>query len=142
MTRHSTKTDDELAALDITVLLRFGLPTEGAMRTSLFGDGAIGAAVTLDRLGVVPRAVAFLARIVRSGGLSYAADLEAPFPVEEASRTVREWLAAAQTVARDVTDEDTVARWLEAVAAIMAMRWDNRHGDGAGRQQGDATGWN
>ena len=128
-----TRTDDELAALDLTALLRFGLPAEGRMRTTLFGDGAVGAAVTLDRLGVAPRAVAFLARVVRSGGLAFAADLEEPLPGEEAARTVRAWLDAARTVVRDIDDEDTVVRWLEAVAAVMALRWEHRHQGGAGQ---------
>ena len=121
-----TKTDDELAALDLTALIRFGVPAAGPMRTALFGDGAIGAAVTLDRLGVLPRAVAFLARIVRSGGVAYAAALEVPVPGEEATRTVREWLNAAEAVAHGVEDEETTARWLEAVATVMELRWEIR----------------
>lgn len=125
-----TKTDDELAALDVTALIRFGLPARGGMRTALFGDGVVGAAVTLDRLGVVPRAVAFLARVVRGGGLSFAAGLEEPLPGAEAARTVRAWLAAAETVACGVDDEDTLVRWLEAVAEVMALRWENRHRGG------------
>ncbi|MYW41870.1 hypothetical protein GT346_00550, partial [Streptomyces sp. SID161] len=56
------RTDDELARLDITVLLRDGLTAgPGPRRTALFGDGAAAAAVVLDRLGTEPRSVAFLA---------------------------------------------------------------------------------
>ncbi|MCZ1011234.1 hypothetical protein O1L68_36195 [Streptomyces lydicus] len=69
------KTDDELATLDVTALLRYGIGFGGSHRTALFGDGAVGAAVVLDRQGVLPRAVAFLAEVVRSGGTGYAAAL-------------------------------------------------------------------
>lgn len=63
------RTDDELARLDITVLLRYGLTAEpGPRRTALFGDGAAAAAVILDRLGTEPRSVAFLADTVRAAG--------------------------------------------------------------------------
>lgn len=48
-------------------MLRYGLSFTGPHRTALFGDGAVGAAVLLDRLGVQPRAVAFLAKVVRGG---------------------------------------------------------------------------
>ncbi|WP_432246933.1 hypothetical protein ACRAR1_01935 [Streptomyces sanyensis] len=75
------RTDDELALLDITLLLRYGLAAEpGGLRTALFGDGAAAAAVLLDRLGTEPRSVAFLADTVRAGGLARAADLPEPLP--------------------------------------------------------------
>ncbi|MFE7356509.1 hypothetical protein ACFU8Q_25895 [Streptomyces sp. NPDC057543] len=75
------RTDDELARLDVTVLLRHGLTAEpGTRRTALFGDGA--AAVILDRLGTEPRSLAFLADTVRAGGLAHAAELPEPLPRE------------------------------------------------------------
>lgn len=119
---HAVKTDDELAELDIATLLRFGLGEGSRMRTALFGDGAVGAAVVLGREGVYPRAVAFLAKIVRSGGAAYAAGLDEPVPGEDAGRTVRAWLEAGASVRRTVEDDDTLARWLSAVAEIMAVR--------------------
>ncbi|MGN5379115.1 hypothetical protein ACQ4WX_22430 [Streptomyces lasalocidi] len=61
------RTDDELARLDMGVLLRYGLTAPpGPRRTALFGDDAAGAAVLLDRLGTQPRSVAFLADTVRA----------------------------------------------------------------------------
>lgn len=90
------RTDDELARLDITVLLRYGLTAEpGPRRTALFGDGAAAAAVILDRLGTEPRSVAFLADTVRAEGLARAAELPEPLPGREAAVLVREWLRPA-----------------------------------------------
>ncbi|MEV8306790.1 hypothetical protein AB0P36_05350 [Streptomyces flavidovirens] len=119
---NAVKTDDELAELDVATLLRFGLGEGSRMRTALFGDGAVAAAVVLGRAGVYPRAVAFLAKIVRSGGAAYAAGLEAPVPGEDAGSTVRAWLEAGASVRRTVEDDEMLARWLSAVAEIMAVR--------------------
>ncbi|MFI9341445.1 hypothetical protein ACIG0D_09280 [Streptomyces sp. NPDC052773] len=39
----TARTDDEPAGLDIAALLRYGLTAaRGPLRTSLFGDGAVG----------------------------------------------------------------------------------------------------
>ncbi|SCK46768.1 hypothetical protein H181DRAFT_04175 [Streptomyces sp. WMMB 714] len=116
------RTDDELAALDPAAMLRYGLSFTGAHRTALFGDGAVCAAVRLDRLGVQPRAVAFVAKIVRGGGVRYAADLTEPVPGEEAAAQVRSWLRSASDVAGGPDAEETCARWLEAVAELLALR--------------------
>lgn len=116
------RTDDELAALDVTALLRYGIGFGGSHRTTLFGDGAVGAAVVLDRQGVLPRAVAFLAGVVRSGGTTYAAALPEPVPGDAAAQLVRGWLQSAASVVRTVEGDHDVARWLESVAALMALR--------------------
>ncbi|MFF5254400.1 hypothetical protein ACFY4K_20480 [Streptomyces leeuwenhoekii] len=115
-------TEEQILHLHLPTLLRHGIGAGAAQRPALFGEGAVAAAVTLDRLGVQPRAVAFLAKTVRSGGVRYAAGLEEPFPGEEASRTAQEWLAGAASVAADTDDDETVARWFEAVAEILALR--------------------
>ncbi|ANP55677.1 hypothetical protein J2Z21_005681 [Streptomyces griseochromogenes] len=127
----TTRTDDDLLdATDVPVLLRYGL-THGAFRTALFGDGAIAAAITLDRLGVVPRSLSFVAKIVRSGGLRYAAVLPEPLPSREASALLRDWLETAAQVAEGPEAEGSVARWLETVAEIAGLRRTARvHGDG------------
>ncbi|MEU4202490.1 hypothetical protein AB0B79_19835 [Streptomyces sp. NPDC039022] len=122
MTAFPPKTDDELLRLDVPSMLRFGLPAEGHARRALFGDGAIAAAVTLGRLGVLPRSVAYLARVVRAGGAAYAAALDLPLPGEAPARTAGAWLAAAAGVAGGVDDDETLARWFEAVAALMELR--------------------
>jgi hypothetical protein len=130
---NAVRSDDELAELDVATLLRFGLGEGSRMRTALFGDGAVAAAVVLERAGVYPRAVAFLAEIVRSGGAEAAAALEEPVPDEEAGDTVRGWLASAAGVRRTVADDDRLARWLSAVAEIMAIRRTvTRSGGGRG----------
>ncbi|KOG36979.1 hypothetical protein [Streptomyces resistomycificus] len=118
----ATRTDDEvLAGTDVAVLLRYGL-TQDAFHTALFGDGAVAAAVTLDRLGVVPRSVAYVAEIVRAGGLAYAAELPEPLPSEEAAAHLRDWLRAAAQVATDPNTETRAARWLDAVAELIGLR--------------------
>ncbi|MGW3202871.1 hypothetical protein [Streptomyces sp. NPDC001135] len=121
-----SRTDDEvLAATDVAVLLRYGLTRE-AFRTALFGDGAIAAAVTLDRLAVLPRSLVFVAGIVRSGGLAYAAGLSEPLPSPEPAELLRDWLTGAAQTATTPEAEERAARWLEAVAGIIALRRTTR----------------
>lgn len=112
------KTDAELAALDVPELLRSGLGDDAAGRGELFGDGAVAAALALGE--VVPRSVAFLAEIVRSGGTRYAAELPEPLPQPAQADVIRPWLAVAAGVP-GAADEQ-VARWLEAVASVLALR--------------------
>ncbi|MEV1023834.1 hypothetical protein [Streptomyces sp. NPDC050264] len=120
------RTDDQLLeATDVESLLRYGLTPEtgGAFRPALFGDGAIAAAITLDRLGVLPRSVAYIAKIVRAGGVRYAAELAEPLPDPAAAAVLRGWLETAAQVAGADTDGETLtARWLDAVAEIMGLR--------------------
>lgn len=121
------RTDDESARLDIPTLLRYGLTAPpGPRRTALFGDGVAGAAVLLDRLGTQPRSVAFLADVVRAGGLAYAAGLAEPLPRPEATAVVRDWLAAGIDLAAGVAADDTAARWLHAVATLIEVRQRTR----------------
>ena len=128
------RTDDEvLAATDVAVLLRYGL-TRDAFRTALFGDGAVAAAVTLDRLGVVARSVAYVAEIVRAGGLRRAAELTEPLPSREASVLLLDWLETAAQVADTPEGEAHTARWLDTVAEITRLRRGTR------ARRGGATG--
>ncbi|MFD3616791.1 hypothetical protein ACFWWT_16430 [Streptomyces sp. NPDC058676] len=120
---HPSYTDDELAEFDVGVLLRYGLTAApGPRRTALFGDGAAAAAVILDRLGTQPRSVAFLAEVVRAGGLAYATELPEPLPRPEASVVVRDWLEAATQLAGGAPADETAARWLGAVATIIELK--------------------
>lgn len=114
------KTDAELAELDVVTALRAGLG--GAERGALFGDGAVAGAIQLDRGGVLPGSLTFLAAIVRTGGTGYAAELTEPLPIPEQTEVIRPWLAEA---ARTDADEQ-FARWLEAVAAILDLRINSR----------------
>ncbi|GAA2571804.1 MULTISPECIES: hypothetical protein [Streptomyces] len=117
------RSDDELARLDITVLLRYGLTAEpGPRRTALFGDGAAAAAVVLDRLGTEPRSIAFLADTVRAGGLAHAAELTEPLPRPGTADLMREWLLAGTELVGGITADDTAATWLRAVATIVELK--------------------
>ncbi len=120
------RTDDELAQSDLPAMLRYGLSFAGSHRTALFGDGAVGAAVLLDRLGIPPRSVAFLAKVVRSGGVRYAAELPEPVPGDSVSAMVRTWLETADTVVTGPDGDEDTARWLEAVAELLALRLTSR----------------
>lgn len=117
-------TDEELRALDIPLTLRYGLTLGGAHRSTLFGDGSVAAALVAEESGVEPGGMAFLGEVVRRGGLARAVELPEPLVGEEAARVAHEWLVTARSVVKeDDTDaEETVARWLEAATAIMALR--------------------
>jgi hypothetical protein len=116
------KTDAELAELDVVALLRAGL--DGEARGELFGNGAVAGAIQLDRAGVLPRSVSFLAEVVRSGGTGYAAALSEPLPTEEQTALIRPWLDAAA----GTDDDETFARWLQSVSAILDLRLSTRDG--------------
>lgn len=123
--------EDELTQLDLPALVRAGLPEpEGPRRRTLFGDGAVAAAVRLDQLGTYPRSVTFLAEVARSGGNRYAANLPEPLPTPEQTEMVRPWLAAAAQVTSTIDQDATLADWLEAVAALLATRRSTRGEDG------------
>ncbi|NBE54681.1 hypothetical protein [Streptomyces boluensis] len=116
------KTDDESARVDVAMLFRYGLGAHGPHRAALFGEGAVGAAVLLDRMGVLPRSVAFLGKTVRAGGVGYAARLPELLPGREATELVRGWLESAAQVAQPVEGDEVVARWLESVAELIGLR--------------------
>jgi hypothetical protein len=119
MSRPPAAGEDELAAVDLGTLLRSGLTGEvAAARRSLFGEGAVGAAIRSDRAGVQPRSLSYLAEIVRRGGVAFAAGLSDPLPAPEQAELAREWLAAVAGTGQD----ELFARWLDAVAAIVAAR--------------------
>ncbi|MFJ8621325.1 hypothetical protein ACIRD3_00595 [Kitasatospora sp. NPDC093550] len=66
--------------------------------------GYRGTAITVDRLGVLPRALVFLGEVVRSGGTRYAAALPEPLP-GPAAAVARGWLESAATVVGDATGD-------------------------------------
>jgi hypothetical protein len=118
--------DSELAQLDVSSLLHNGLPTRAK---DLFGDGAVAAAILLDRAAVIPRSLTFLAEIVRSGGTKYAANLTEPLPTPEQTEVIRPWLDAAASVTARVDDDYAFEDWLKAVATILAARRATRGDD-------------
>lgn len=116
------KTEAEIARLDVVAMLHNGLLADGPHRRALFGEGSVAAALALNRLGVIPRSLDFLAEVVRTGGVGYAAALPEPLPVADQSDLVRTWLAIAADTVRGTEGDDLVARWLDSVAAILAAR--------------------
>ncbi|MFD4948738.1 hypothetical protein ACFVYE_01185 [Streptomyces sp. NPDC058239] len=112
-----------LAATGTEALLRHGLSRD-TFRTALFGDGAI-AAVTLDRLGVLPRSVTYVAKIVRPG-LAYPAGPAEPLPSGAASACLRDWPEAAAQVAGTRDDEARAARRPDTVAELIGLRRGSR----------------
>ena len=99
-------TDAQLLDVDVPAAIAAG---------RLSGDPLAAAAIQADRLDVLPRSLTFLAEVVRRGGIGFAANLPEPMPTPEQSALVGSWLAAAGAEAR-------IARWLEAVAAILEAR--------------------
>lgn len=117
---HATLNDAELAELDVAALLRDGLPDD----PRVFADAAIAAAIELDRLGIPPRSLTFLAEIVRRGGVDYAAALPEPLPTPESAELAKAWFHAATEVRwRDNFEGgNVVARWLDAIALLVNAR--------------------
>jgi hypothetical protein len=70
--------------------------------------------------------VAFLAAVVRAGGLAHAAALPEPLPRPVAAALVGDWLTAATELAGGPDVEEAAARWLGAVATITEVRQLNR----------------
>ncbi|MFJ1756878.1 hypothetical protein [Kitasatospora sp. NPDC088134] len=124
------RTDAELAALDVAVLLRFGLPRPGPHRRGLFGEGAVAAALRAEACGTVPHAVAYLAEVVRAAGLRAAAELPEPLAGPDAAALAREWLETARSVLDpgDLDAGELVADWLDAVALVLGVRRAARRG--------------
>ncbi len=125
------KTDVELAELDVAAMLRHGLADiDGAAGQALFSEGAVAAAIVLDRLDVLPRSVTYLAEVVRRGGLRYALQLPEPLPAPPQAEIARSWLAAAEEVSANIDSDHRMTRWWEAVAAILTMRRTTGEGPG------------
>ncbi|MEV5508823.1 hypothetical protein [Streptomyces orinoci] len=119
---HQNLSDAELIALDVPLMIRYGVLFGGAHRTALFGDGAVAAALAAEREGVLPRSLRYLGEVVRRAGLRTASGLPEPLPGRGASVMAQEWLATAASVAKGIDDDETMARWLEAVATVLVLR--------------------
>ena len=101
-------TDEQLLDVDVPAAIAAG---------RLSGDPLAAAAIQADRLDVLPRSLTFLAEVVRRGGIGFAADLPEPMPTPEQSALAESWLAAGAG-----GDEIRIARWLDAVAAVLDTR--------------------
>lgn len=123
MVENRVRTDDEMAAIDVASHIRAGLVRgTGHDAAALRGDGAISAAITADRIGVRARPLAFLAEFVRRGGRAAAVGLTDPLPTAEQAVLARSWLEAAAEVPGGADLDEAMARWLETVADLVAMR--------------------
>jgi hypothetical protein len=112
----NSMSETELAALDIPALWQTG------DHGRLFGKGSVAAGIVLHRLGTIPRSLTYLADLVRAGGVRRALDLPEPLPSEEQTEALRPWLRAAADSVSGVDGDEEVARWLDAVATIIAAR--------------------
>ncbi|MFI7190630.1 hypothetical protein ACIBQ0_12925 [Nocardia nova] len=119
--------DGELATFDIDAMLRAGLAGDNDVaRRNLFSNGAVGAAVNLDRAQTIPRSLTYLAEVVHAGGISHALELPEPLPTTPQTEITRSWLTAAASIGHSVETDDLFARWLRAVTTILAIRIDDR----------------
>lgn len=118
------RTDDEPAQSDIPddAALRPLLRRPAPHRPLVRRRGRRRRPGAVDRIGMQPRAVAFLAKVVGSGGVRYAAELREPVPGDEAASAVRAWLESAATTADGIDGDEQTARWLETVAEPLGLR--------------------
>jgi hypothetical protein len=114
--------DSELAELDIDAAIATGLADDGAPRRDLFTAAAIAAALRLEPYGTGPHPVRFLARYVRAAGRTAALALPEPLVGAQPTILARQWLTAASTVDDGLAGDQAFARWLDMVAAIVAIR--------------------
>jgi hypothetical protein len=115
--------DSDLAGLDVTAAITRGLSMGGGARHLLFTDAAIAASIEAESLGIGPVPVGFLARFIRAGGVAAARRLPEPLPGADAAALARRWMDPSLAVAASgVNVDEDFARWLEMVAALMALR--------------------
>jgi hypothetical protein len=111
--------DDEAARIDVPALLAQGLADDaGGLRGELQGEGALAAAVQLQRDGAVAEDVALALSQVRSRAMGIVLEpADLPLPL------------AAMTAAGEDGDPELLAEWLGLVANLMMMR--TRYGGAA-----------
>lgn len=118
--------DAEPSDLDVATALRRGLAADGPDRRAMFTDAAIAAALAAEELRVGAYPLGFLARYVRTAGLAMALRLPEPLIRPEQAELARGWMHAAAMAAPDADRDDVFARWLEMVAALLALRRNAR----------------
>jgi hypothetical protein len=117
--------EDELRTIDVPAALAAGLRAGGPPA----GEVTVAGALAADRLGTRPRSLTFLAEVVRRGGTGYAVTLPEPLPTPEQTALAATWLEAANSNPEQGPEYDeTVARWLENVALVVAARRQARPG--------------
>ena len=122
MRNRDPRPDADLTDLDVEAEITRGMSWTGAARDLLFREAAIAASWKAQELGVGPYPLTFLARYVRTAGIRQALELPEPLIGAERAELVRGWLAAAITTAATPAADDLFAQWLDAVAALLAVR--------------------
>ena len=120
--------DLHLRALDVPAAITRGLTIGGGSRHALFTEAAIAASMQAAEFGIGQIPLAFLARYVRTAGVSAALDLPEPLAVPDQADLVRDWLTAALTAGSSVSHDLEFASWLERVAILIAMRRRDEQG--------------
>lgn len=114
-----SRTDEQLRTIDVPAELAVALLAERAPA----GEVTVAATLAAERRNVRPRSLTFLAEVVRRGGIGYAVTLPEPLPEPEQTALASSWLIAAASVEDPgPTHDETVARWLENVALVLAVR--------------------
>ena len=132
MTSHDPpriRPDAVLRGLDVPAAITRGLLLDGAARRMLYSDAAIAAAIEAEERGVGPYPVRFLAGYVRSAGVDAALALPEPLIGPERAELARDWLHAARAAGSRLEFDTLVARWLDMVAALLAVRRTAQDGE-------------
>ncbi|MFC4069535.1 hypothetical protein [Actinoplanes subglobosus] len=120
------RTDADAIQDDVVELLNAGR----------FADALVPAALQAERAGADPRALTFLAELVRRGGAAFAAGQADPMPDQNQTHLVRPWLLAPTAsptppvladapgplAAGDAAVDARIARWLDGVAMLIEAR--------------------
>lgn len=114
--------DAELHGLDVPAAITRGLVFDGVARRMLYDEAAIAAALKAEERGVGPYPVRFLAGYVRSAGIEAALALPEPLIGPERAELARDWLFAARSAGSRLELDVLFARWLDMVAALLALR--------------------
>ncbi|MEU4343230.1 hypothetical protein AB0H00_18460 [Nocardia sp. NPDC023852] len=115
--------DEELRGIDIEAAIAAGMAEPAEARTALFGAAAVAAALYAEQFEVGPYPLEFLAGCVRALGLDGALELREPLIGEQSTEVVRGWMSAARLPnSPDALRDQLFARWLDAVAVVLAAR--------------------
>ncbi|MGO4649260.1 hypothetical protein AB4305_30620 [Nocardia sp. 2YAB30] len=123
MSDPTIRRDEELRGIDVEAAIAAGMVEPDEARTALFGAAAVAAALHAEELEVGPYPLEFLAGCVRALGLDGALELREPLIGEQPTELVRGWMSAARPPrSPDALRDQLFARWLDAVAVVLAAR--------------------
>lgn len=122
----STPPDTELRRIDIPAAVSRGLASSGPEHRIMFTHAAIAAALAAEELQVGAYPLGFLARYIRAAGLAMALELPEPLIRPDQAELARDWMRAAHDAEPAADRDDVFARWLEIVAALLALRLNTR----------------